>query len=141
MKRVHVFIRHSLIIICMALVLPVAIGPSVYAVNVLDPACQGFRADDLQAPTACQDNDDPQEPNNNSIYGPNGIITKGVSIISIVIGIAAIIMIIVGSFRYVMSSGDANSINGAKNTILYAIIGLGVSLFAQAIIIFVIKKL
>ncbi|MCA9332571.1 TrbC/VirB2 family protein [Candidatus Saccharibacteria bacterium] len=66
--------------------------------------------------------------------------TKIVNIISWVVGIAAVIMIMVGGFKYITSQGDGNSISGAKNTILYAIIGLVIVLFAQIIVRFVINK-
>lgn len=53
------------------------------------------------------------------------------------IGIISVIMIIVGGIRYALSGGDSNSINGAKNTILYAVIGLVVAMLAYAIVGFV----
>ena len=47
-------------------------------------------------------------------------------------------MIIIGGFRYIISSGDSGQITSAKNTILYAIVGLVIVLFAQLIVRFVI---
>lgn len=49
-------------------------------------------------------------------------------------------MIIVGGFRYVISGGDSNGVSGAKNTIMYAIIGLVIVLFAQIIVKFVLTN-
>jgi hypothetical protein len=49
-------------------------------------------------------------------------------------------MIIIGGFRYVVSGGDSAGVEGAKNTILYAVIGLVVALLAQAIVVFVISR-
>lgn len=109
-------------------------------------AAQGLN-DDICPPgstaTFCQEDDNTQGagPNDNRLYGPNGVITRVVRIISLVVGVAAVFMIIVGGIRYITSSGDPNNTNGAKNTILYAIVGLLVAVFAQAIIIFVINKL
>ncbi len=54
------------------------------------------------------------------------------------IGIISVIMIIVGGIRYALSGGDSNSINGAKNTILYAVIGLVVAMLAYAIVNWVV---
>jgi len=104
--------------------------------NVLDPVCAS-----TPNATVCQENQTDQDLNNNSLYGPNGIITKAVRLISILVGIAAVIMIIVGGLKYVTSNGDTASVNNAKNTILYAIVGLVVALTAQAIIVFVVTKL
>lgn len=70
-----------------------------------------------------------------------GIITGAVNIISLVVGIVAVIMIIVGGFKYITSSGDSGKVGSAKNTILYAIIGLVVVALAQVIVKFVLNKL
>lgn len=57
-----------------------------------------------------------------------------------IVGVASVIMIIVGGFKYVTSSGDSNSVNSAKNTILYALVGLVVVALAQVIVRFVLNK-
>ena len=69
-----------------------------------------------------------------------GTISKVIGVLSMVIGVAAVIMIMIGGFKYISSQGDSNSISSAKNTILYAIIGLVVALLAQVIVRFVINK-
>lgn len=51
----------------------------------------------------------------------------------------ALLMIIIGGFRYVLAKGDPNGTVQAKNTILYAIIGLFVMLTAYSIVTFVVK--
>lgn len=63
-----------------------------------------------------------------------------VNIFSVVVGIVAVVMIIIGGFKYVTSGGDSNKVTSAKNTILYAIIGLVIVAFAQFIVKFVIGK-
>ena len=63
-----------------------------------------------------------------------------INIISVVVGIIAVIMIIVAGFRYVTSGGKDESVKGAKNTILYAIIGLVIVALAQIIVHFVLAK-
>lgn len=70
----------------------------------------------------------------------NSIIKTVVNIFSVVVGIVAVIMIIVGGFRYITSGGDSNNVSGAKNTIIYAIIGLVVVALAQFIVQFVLNK-
>jgi len=47
-------------------------------------------------------------------------------------------MIIFGGFKYITSGGDAGGVTGAKNTILYAIVGLVIVALAQVIVRFVI---
>jgi len=70
----------------------------------------------------------------------NGLITLIINLFSIVVGVVAVIMIIIGGLKYITSSGDSNNITSAKNTILYAIIGLVVVALAQFIVKFVLNK-
>ena len=71
----------------------------------------------------------------------NNIVHTIVNLLSAVVGIVAVIMIIVGGFRYITSGGNDTSVTGAKNTILYAIIGLVVVALAQIIVRFTLSKL
>jgi len=63
-----------------------------------------------------------------------------INVLSILVGVAAVIMIIIGGFKYITSSGDSAGINSAKNTILFAIIGLVIVAMAQIIVRFVIER-
>lgn len=69
------------------------------------------------------------------------LITTIVSILSWVVGIASVIMIIVGGFRFITSGGDSNSVASARSTVLYAVIGLVIAAFAQIIVQFVLQKI
>ena len=69
------------------------------------------------------------------------LIQNTLNLLSFIVGAAAVIMLIIGGLRYVLSGGDSNAISGAKNTIIYAMIGIAVALFAQIIVLFVIAKL
>lgn len=71
----------------------------------------------------------------------NNIVHTIVNLLSAVVGIVAVIMIIVGGFRYITSGGNDASVTSAKNTILYAIIGLVVVALAQIIVRFTLSKL
>ncbi len=68
------------------------------------------------------------------------IVTTIVNIFSIVVGIIAVIMIVVGGFKYITSGGDSGNITSAKNTIVYAVIGLVIVALAQFIVKFVLDK-
>ena len=65
--------------------------------------------------------------------------TSAVNIFSWVVGIVAVIMIIVGGFRYITSGGDSNKVGGAKNTLIYAIVGLLIVALAQFIVHYVVQ--
>lgn len=68
------------------------------------------------------------------------IITAVVSILSYIIGAVAIVMIILAGFKYVTSAGDSNRVSSAKNTLVYALIGLAIAAFAQALVHFVLNQ-
>ena len=57
-----------------------------------------------------------------------------------VIGLLAVIMIIVAGFQMTTSAGNAAKVAKAKNTMLYAIIGLVIALLAYAIVNFVLAS-
>lgn len=63
-----------------------------------------------------------------------------VNLLLFVVGIIAVIMIVIGGLRYVLSGGDASAVSAAKNTILYAVVGLVVAILAYAIVNFVISS-
>ena len=67
----------------------------------------------------------------------SGNITQLVDTLFIVIGAISVIIIIIGGIYYVTSTGDQARIKRAKDTILYAIIGLIVAILAYAIVKFV----
>lgn len=64
-----------------------------------------------------------------------------INILLFLIGAIAVIMIIVGGIRYVTSAGDQSAVTGAKNTILYAIVGLVIAVMSYAIVNFFLDAL
>lgn len=58
-----------------------------------------------------------------------------------VIGMVAVVMIIIGGVNYATSQGDPAKATKAKNTIMYAVIGLVITLLAIAIVNFVLSSL
>ena len=89
------------------------------------------------------------EENKNSVYCQNkdsgegqvnGIITTIVGVLLMAVGAISIIMIVIGGILFALSSGDAQKAAKARNTILYAVVGLIVSVFASAIVNFVFNR-
>lgn len=87
--------------------------------------------------------------NENSIYCKNkntgetqvnGIIKTIVEVLLTAVGAISIIMIVIGGVMFALSSGDAQKAAKARNTVLYAVVGLAVSLFASAIVNFVFNR-
>ena len=75
------------------------------------------------------------------LFGDNGVFKQVTNTILYIVGIIAVIMLIIGGIRYVTSGGDAKKVTDAKNTVLYAIIGLVIAFLAFAIVNFVISAL
>ena len=66
--------------------------------------------------------------------GEGSIFTTVVNVLLFVIGALSVIMLIIGGFRYVISGGNASNVTAAKNTILYAIVGLVIAFLAFAVV-------
>lgn len=73
-----------------------------------------------------------------NLFGNAGIFSTITNTLLFILGAISVIMIIVGGLRYVISGGDSAAVSAAKNTILYAIVGVIVAILAYAIINFVI---
>lgn len=69
----------------------------------------------------------------------NGVIQIIVNVLLFVVGLISVIMIIVGGIKYSVSGGDSGSVSSAKNTILYAVIGLVAAFLAYAIVYWVLN--
>lgn len=61
-----------------------------------------------------------------------------VNMMLFILGAVAVVMIVIGGIKYTTSNGDASSIKGAKDTILYSVVGLVVAILAYAIVNFVV---
>jgi len=97
--------------------------------DITQAACNGAN---LEANATCS--------SENSQSNFNDLMKRIINIFSIVVGAVSVIMIIIGGFRYIISAGDSNGVTGAKNTILYALVGLVVVLFSQIIVRFVLSN-
>ena len=95
--------------------------------------CSGSNIDFTNPPSDC-----------NSTTGTGktatDLVKQIINIISLLVGAVAVIMLIYGGFRYVTSGGKQESVTAAKNTIIYAIIGLVIVALAQIIVQFVLNK-
>lgn len=58
-----------------------------------------------------------------------------------IVGAAAVLVITVAGLRYVLSHGDPNLIAQSKKAIIYALVGLVVTISAYGIVAFVLRGL
>lgn len=116
---------------------PAVVVPAVaYAgADISDCLSQGSDLSTAGDGTNC----DPGNPNEGT-QKIQDIVTTVINIFSVIVGIVAVIMIIWGGFKYITSGGDSGNITSAKNTIIYAIIGLVVVALAQFLVQFVLDK-
>ena len=70
--------------------------------------------------------------------GQTPIFRTVTNVLLFIIGAVSVIMLIIGGFRYVVSQGDQQQVQSAKNTILYAVVGIVVAILAYAAVNFVI---
>ncbi len=76
-----------------------------------------------------------------NLFTNGGLFQTIANVLIFIVGAVSVIMLIIGGLRYVLSAGNASSVEGAKNTILFAIIGVIVAALSFAIISFVVGKL
>lgn len=69
----------------------------------------------------------------------NKVVNTIIDVFSWVVGIVAVIMVIFGGFRYITAAGDSTKTKTAKDTILYALIGIIIVALAQTIVKYVIS--
>lgn len=101
-------------------------APAATAIDLFD----GCSADSSSAVCKAAGNDSAQN-----------IVASIISALLWIIGAIAVIMIVIAGIKYTTSNGDANKIQSAKNTLLYAVIGVVVAVLGQAIIIFVVDRI
>lgn len=71
----------------------------------------------------------------------NNVMVTIINILSIVVGFAAVVMIIIAGLRFITAGGDSNGVAAARGSIIYAIVGLIIVAIAQVLVHFVLNKL
>lgn len=130
----------SLFAAAMLLAVPVAAPVAVYAQNTETGTCvsQGSGLNGNFDPNGTCVEADTQSQNSSADL--TNTFRFIVNVFSVIVGVIAVIMIIYGGLRYITSGGDSGKITNAKNTIIYAVIGLVIVALAQFIVQFVIGK-
>jgi hypothetical protein len=124
MKRKY-FINLSIISVLVATILSISITPISFAFDrTMSEGADAARGVDQAA----------------TLFGATGIFTTISNVMLFIVGAISVIMVIIGGLRYVISGGNSTNITAAKNTILYAIVGLIISIMAYAIINFVLES-
>ncbi|MGD8373769.1 MAG: pilin [Candidatus Woesebacteria bacterium] len=112
-----------------------ALAFSATPVSAVD--CSDATAGGISAGAECAAPSDAAQ----NLFGEDSIFQIITNILLFLIGAVSVIMLIIGGIRYVTSNGDQAAVTGAKNTILYAIIGVVVAFLAFAAVRFVTDQL
>lgn len=120
------------------LVVPVlALGVS-FATPLLQPAdanAQTFDEGLKDGADSAKGTDQQEE-----LFGDDGVFKTVTNVLLFIIGAISVIMLIIGGIRYVVSGGDSGAVTSAKNTILYAVVGIVVAILAYALVNFVVTS-
>ena len=127
MKRIFTALLLALVLISQIMLVQTA-----QAVNVTGQACSGAAA----GSAACVDS----QSSSNPLLGKDGVITKFIQIFTVIIGIIAVLVLILAGIRFITSNGDPSSVAVARQTVIYAIVGLAVTAAAQIIVSFVLSR-
>ena len=125
-----------LLLICLMLIMAIAPLVMVQAASAQDIENNLCAGANLNVDTNCNVGITDQD----ATARVNGLIADVINLFSLVVGVVSVIMIIIGGFRYIVSGGDSSNVTSAKNTILYAIIGLVIVALAQWIVRFVLGR-
>ncbi|MBP9132159.1 hypothetical protein KBF61_03435 [Candidatus Saccharibacteria bacterium] len=106
---------------------------SVFAKSAAELACEGTGATYDAGTKTCG--------SSRPLFGSGSFASKIINTLLFLVGGAAVIMVIIGGIRYVISAGDQNAVTAAKNTILYAIMGLVIAMLAYALVRFIVSAL
>jgi len=107
-------------------------------VSFVAPALQPVDTYALTAAEGAGEAKTPEQPSD--VTGDGGVFQKITDVLLFIIGAISVIMLIIGGIRYVISGGDSSAVTAAKNTILYAIVGIIVALLAYALVHFVLTS-
>lgn len=116
-------------------------------VDIFDDICNDRPAGDHQNSTACKTqkeilvNPAGSGDDKNPLFGADGILTKIITIISILVGIGAVIGIMLGGLKFITSGSNPQEIGKSREIILYAVIGLLVAAMAQVIVRVFLNKI
>ncbi|HUC88235.1 MAG TPA: hypothetical protein VMR95_03755 [Candidatus Binatia bacterium] len=130
----------TMAILLLGMLLPALLTmQSASAVDVLTGPNGPCSSTVVNKPLIC--NDDSTNSTNNPIFGPSGIVTVAVRILSLIVGFLAIVFIIVQAIKLAASGGDSQAVASARSGIIYALVGLVVSVMAQVLVDLVLSKL
>lgn len=133
MKQLITSLKSLLVVPVLAFAFAAVVPVTAGATGATCPTGSNSITGGVKAGAQCAQGTDQQT----SLFGANGIFKKVTDVLLFIIGAVAVIMLVIGGIRYTVSGGDQTAVTAAKNTILYAIVGIIVAILAYAVIGFV----
>jgi hypothetical protein len=98
----------------------------VFAVDASDAVCESLGATGAE----CSEGGS----------GIDTVLRVALNLLSFIAGVIAVIMLMIAGIKYLTSQGDSGSVSGARNTIIYALVGIIIVVLSQSIIQFVLRR-
>ena len=117
-------------------IIPIILGTFLVFATSFFISQDSFALGIIDGMNAARGNGQPTE-----LFGSGGVVKTVTNILLFFAGALSVIMLIVGGLRYTVSGGNSTAVTAAKNTVLYAIVGLVVAFLAYAAINFVLTSL
>lgn len=123
----NILLAISVIISAIFMVSPAIASPE------LIQGCSGAAS----ASAVCKD----QGRTDNPLFGKTGIITSATRLLAVVTGVLSVFYIIISGLRYVNSSGDPSKTKSARDGIIYACVGIAITMVAGSVVQFILIRL
>lgn len=124
------FVRTKLILLAVVFV-PLLVPASTFAANPF----AGIDCSKAADSAVCQTN-----ATNDPLAGQNGVIVRATNIFAFIAGFTAVIFLVLAGIKYITSTGDPAEISKAKQSIIYALIGLVFIAIARSVIGYIINR-
>ena len=122
-------------LLLLSFAVPAFAGATVSANTTFDPNCDGIAGCATQGVDSTGN-----QQSGNATESISSLATTVINLFSWVVGIISVIMVIVGGFQYITSGGDSGKVTTAKNTIMYALIGIVIVALSQVMVQFVLER-
>lgn len=117
------------VVICLSLIIPCA--PNAYAITVTNCDNLGLGGADCTV----------VEENKLSMDGGNNVISQAINVALATLGSISVLIIVIAGFQFAVSQGNQEKTKKARQTILYAVVGLIVAIASTLIVNLVIDNL
>lgn len=137
-------IKSLIITLGIVLALPLIMAASTHAADITE-TCKVLSAAQRLESTTCSGfvdkNGNFKKNADNPLFGDDGLLNNITRGIALVAGSVAVIFMIIGGYKMILSNSDKQAFTNGRNTLIYAAVGLVVITIAQALVSFIITRI